>query len=117
MENKYSFKIFVLVCLLITLGPVGWTVQAAAADNAQSTTSVFKVEGMTCGGCEVGVKMKVKKLEGVEKVTASYEEGTATVTYRPETVTPEQIVTAIEDLGYSAHLDTSEESPGTGSSR
>lgn len=90
------------------LGVVG--VRLALAGNAGSAaagdtvTSVFRVEGMTCGGCEVGVKMRVEKLDGVTAVDASYEDGTATVTYDPEKVTPEVIVEAIETLGYRAEL-------------
>lgn len=93
---------------LLLLGVLG--VRLALAGNAGSAaagdtvTSVFRVEGMTCGGCEVGVKMRVGKLDGVTAVDASYEDGTATVTYDPEKVTPEVIVDAIETLGYQAAL-------------
>lgn len=73
------------------------------------TKTTFHVTGMTCGGCEVGVRRIVKKLEGVEKVEASYEDGTATVTYRAEEVTPDDIIAAIEELGYTAELVAGEE--------
>lgn len=73
-------------------------------DRRELATGVFAVEGMTCGGCEAGVELKVGGLEGVEAVEASYAEGRATVTYDPERVTPEAIVEAIEELGYSAEV-------------
>jgi copper chaperone CopZ len=72
--------------------------------TAPSVTSVFKVEGMTCGGCEAGVKMTVKRLDGVQAVEASHTEKRATVTYDAEKVTPQAIVEAIEKLGYTAEL-------------
>ena len=34
--------------------------------------ATFHVTGMTCGGCEVGVRRVVGKLDGVEEVKASY---------------------------------------------
>lgn len=71
-----------------------------ASGSAAAVTSVFKVEGMTCGGCEAGVRLQIKKLDGVEKVEASFDRGRAEVTYDPEKVTPEEIVTAIARLGY-----------------
>ncbi len=97
-------SLFVAVALVAVAA--GWVGQATAADGekASAVTSVFKVEGMTCGGCEAGVKAKVKKLEGVRDVTASHKEGRATVTYDPEKVTPDAIIAAIEELGYSAEL-------------
>lgn len=74
------------------------------ATDQDLTVSAFRVDGMTCGGCEAGVRRVVGKLDGVEDVAASYEEGTATVTYEPETVTPADIIAAIEQLGYTAEL-------------
>ncbi len=93
---------------LVLLGVVG--VRLALGDDARegaagdTVTSVFRVEGMTCGGCELGVKMRVEKLDGVTAVDASHEDGTATVTYDPEKMTPEVIVEAIKTLGYQAEL-------------
>ncbi len=76
--------------------------------KTEVTTSTFHVTGMTCGGCEVGVRRVVKKLDGVEEVEASYKEETAVITYHPEKVTPEEIIEAIESLGYSAELKKKE---------
>lgn len=70
----------------------------------ETTTSTFHVSGMTCGGCEVGVRRVVGKLEGIESVDASYENETATVIYRADEVTPDDIIAAIEGLGYTAEL-------------
>src|SRR5258708_38552569 len=86
----------------------GWAPQALAAEEktAATVTSLFKVEGMTCGGCEAGVRMKVKKLAGVEKVEASYETKRARVSYDPKLVTPQRIIAAINDPGYSPALIT-----------
>jgi copper chaperone CopZ len=94
------------VAMLVLLAALAWAVQVGADTTPEDAvvTSVFEVEGMTCGGCEVGLRMKVKKLDGVEKVEASHKEGTAVVTYDAAKVTPEDIVAAIEDLGYTAKL-------------
>lgn len=86
------------------------TLATAAAQRSSETekeaavTSLFHVEGMTCGGCEMAVKTVVKKLDGVEKVDASHRDKQATVIYERAKVTPEQIVAAIEKLGYKAEL-------------
>lgn len=86
------------------------TLATAAAQRSSETekeaavTSLFHVEGMTCGGCEMAVKTVVKKLDGVEKVDASHRDKQATVTYDSEKVTPAHIVIAIEKLGYEAEL-------------
>ena len=105
MKNPFTKKTMAALVALLALGAVGWVGQSAAeGDDAQTTTSTFDVEGMTCGGCEAGVKLKVKKLDGVTSVDASYDEGTTVVTYDPEKVTTEQIIAAIQELGYDAEL-------------
>ena len=90
----------------MTIAAIGAVAMTVAADDSKpdQTTTVFAVEGMTCGGCELGVKMAVRKLDGIEKVTASHEEGRATVTYAPSKVSAEDIEAAIEKIGYQAEV-------------
>jgi copper ion binding protein len=95
---------YLLVVMVITVPGLA-LLRAEDKVGSEKTTSVFKVEGMTCGGCEAGVRLSVTKLDGVEKVEASYEKGRATVTYDAAKVTPEEIVAAIEGLGYKAVLE------------
>ena len=101
---KRTTKLAAFVVAVIALGGLGWSGSAVAGETATSTVSTFEVEGMTCGGCEAGVRTKVKKLEGVTSVEASYKEGTARVVYDPAKVTPQRIIAAIEELGYKAEL-------------
>jgi copper chaperone CopZ len=94
------------VALVALIGTGAWASRTAAAatDEVPLVTSVFRVEGMTCGGCEASVKMTVKRLDGVREVEASHTEKRATVTYDAKKVSPEAIVAAIEKLGYTAEL-------------
>ena len=91
--------------LALALVMVGCTSRSTvAADAVETVVSTFDVDGMTCGGCEAGVKVKVGKLDGVRAVAASHEEGKAEITYDPNQVTARQIVAAIAELGYEATL-------------
>ncbi len=110
MKHRLSLA---TVAGLVLAGLVAWAALAgegADPSNAESAaTSTFHVTGMTCGGCEVGVRRVVNKLEGVQEVDASHEEGTATVTYQADKVTPDDIIAAISELGYTAELAADEE--------
>lgn len=109
MKNRLPL---VLVVGLALVALATWTALAGeepTQSEPETTTSTFHVSGMTCGGCEVGVRRVVKKLEGIENVEASYEAETATVTYQFDMVTPDEIIAAIEELGYTAELATDEE--------
>ncbi len=106
-------RIALFVPVLIVVAVLGVTgvrcctgTAAAAAAETSTVTATFHVTGMTCGGCEVAVERAVKKLEGVDKVKASYKDERAVVTYDPSRVTPERIIAAIETLGYQAELAT-----------
>ncbi len=98
-----SLTVVALVSLALVLVWAGH-LRAESREGASLVTSAFAVEGMTCGGCEAGVRLAVGKLEGVETVEASYEENRAEVTYDPAQVTPERIIAAIQELGYTAEL-------------
>lgn len=64
----------------------------------------FKVEGMTCGGCIVGTRAALKKLDGVKDADASYEDSRAWALYDPSKVGPERMMAAIRELGYTPTL-------------
>lgn len=80
-------------------------VKSPAGEESGLQTAAFRVTGMTCGGCEVGVRQAVAKLDGVERVEASYRERRALVVYDDSRVSPAQIEAAIERLGYGAELE------------
>jgi copper chaperone CopZ len=109
MNQRLSLSIVVGLALFGLVAWGGGADETSEKAKAEATTSVFEVTGMTCGGCEVGVRRVVKKLEGVEEVEASHKEGTTTVTYDPEQVGPEDIIEAIEELGYTAELQLDED--------
>ena len=98
-------KIILITTVLLGIVALGvWIIpQPAAQEEPTDVKTVdFQVSGMTCSGCEVGVKTVVKKLDGIHKVLASYSDGKALVTYDPSKVKPEEIQAAIETLGYKA---------------
>lgn len=102
--KRFGASAAVCAVLLLLAGGVSLADRRMADEGAEKTVALFAVDGMTCGGCEAGVRVKVGKLDGIEKVTASYREGRAEVTYDPAKVTPEGIIAAIEELGYTAKL-------------
>lgn len=75
-----------------------------AASGARLVRAEFVVDGMTCGGCELGVRTILNRLDGVETTAASYEDSRAVVTFDPEKVDPESMIVAISELGYTARL-------------
>lgn len=64
----------------------------------------FRVEGMTCGGCVIGTRAALRKLDGVKEADASYENSSAWAVYDTSKVTPERMMAAIRELGYKATL-------------
>ncbi|MBI4512606.1 MAG: heavy-metal-associated domain-containing protein [Gemmatimonadetes bacterium] len=103
-----------LALILLGLVPAGCGSDAGArgGKGARSVNSVqpqkavaravFAVQGMTCTGCEIGVKRVLKRVPGVVSAEADYETGKAWVEYDPASVQVQQLVEAIGTLGYSA---------------
>lgn len=68
----------------------------------------FDVAGMDCGGCVIATRTALHRLDGIEQADASYDddtgEGAAWAVYDPEKVTPERMMEAILELGYTPAL-------------
>jgi P-type Cu+ transporter len=66
------------------------------------------IEGMTCASCAARIERRLNKLTGVT-ASVNYATEKAAVEYDPANVTPEDLVDAVEDSGYSAHLPHAEQ--------
>ena len=97
----------------LVAGPSCCAIDAMANQKAQAAKSregtspsertvVFRVDGMTCGGCAAGVEGSLGDLAGVKEVMVSYEDSRAILTIQEEKVTTEELQTAIEKTGYKA---------------
>ena len=107
--NTKRFTAMLAILSLFLLG--GTAVVAGDSDKAttNAVVSTFEVNGMTCGGCSSGLRLQVKKLEGIEDIKVSHEDGYATVTYDPDKVSPKDILKAIEKMGFEGKLQKTEE--------
>jgi P-type Cu+ transporter len=61
------------------------------------------VSGMTCASCAVRIEKSLNRLDGVT-ATVNFATEKAAVDYDSARVEPEQLVAAIETVGYTAHL-------------
>jgi copper chaperone CopZ len=59
----------------------------------------LKIEGMTCGHCEMSVTKELSKLAGAQDVKVSSQSGTATLSV-DESVDQAEIQAAVEEAGY-----------------
>lgn len=62
----------------------------------------LNIEGMHCGSCAVGIQMLVSQMDGAGSVSVDYDGKKGTFEFDPAKVTKEQIIKAIEELGYHA---------------
>lgn len=67
-------------------------------------TISIKVEGMTCGHCEMTVKKVLLKLKGVKNASVSHESNSADVITKTRTISPEDLIQAVEAAGYKASI-------------
>jgi copper chaperone len=60
----------------------------------------LKIEGMSCGHCEIAIQDAVRRLPGIQKVKASKRKREAAVEYDASVVSAGQIAQAVNDTGY-----------------
>jgi len=64
------------------------------------STLDLEIEGMSCNHCVASVTNALRALPGVDVKNVGL--GTAQVSYEADKVSPEDIVLAVEDAGYTA---------------
>jgi periplasmic mercuric ion binding protein len=84
--------------ILVLAGLVGLTVFAPARANDQTVT--LSVPGMYCEACPATVSKALKKVNGVEKVAASFETKEAVVTFDDAKTSVDALRKATANAGY-----------------
>jgi len=71
---------------------------------AEIKSVTLKIEGMTCITCPPAVKKAISRIEGVRSVEVSLRKGVAYVQYEEGKTTVEEMIKAVEQIGYKARL-------------
>jgi copper chaperone CopZ len=61
------------------------------------------IDGMHCGGCVRRVTLALQKMEGIETGTVHVEVGSASLNYDAEKASQQEIVDAVNAIGFTAH--------------
>jgi P-type Cu+ transporter len=70
----------------------------------------FNVTGMTCAACQANVQRVLKRQSGVADASVNLMTGQAHVIFDPALVNPQQLLSAVESIGYGAELPSIESS-------
>lgn len=70
----------------------------------RSERATLAIGGMTCAACAAVIEKALKSLNGIQEATVNLSTERASVVYQPEKITPEEIVKAVERVGYSARF-------------
>lgn len=74
----------------------------AASDDAMGTAVTVPVEGMTCAVCVSRVRKALESIDGVQDAEVDLGHREARVLYDQSRVSPDSLVSAINQLGYKA---------------
>jgi len=91
-----ALSIFVLLFSL-ACNQTKTTETNTTTNESEVATVTYKVEGMTCEGCENTVCKSVETIEGIKEIKASHTEGTATVVFDKSKTNAEAIKAAITE--------------------
>jgi copper chaperone CopZ len=116
MEGRRSAVFTLLIATVMVLGFVGLNLSryafARTPPSAQRQAPVgdglnrvvIPVEGLRCVTCEIPVRNSLKRIDGVKSVHVSVASKTAMADYEAAKTSPEQLVAAINSIGYRASL-------------
>ena len=63
--------------------------------------TIINIDGMSCGHCAARVKKALETLGGLLKAEISLENGSAEIEFDESVVSKKQLISAIEDAGYT----------------
>ncbi|KAM6180395.1 copper-transporting ATPase 2 [Erethizon dorsatum] len=72
--------------------------------QGRCSSVVLSITGMTCVSCVQSIEGALSQWEGLQQISVSLAEGTATVLYDPSVISPEELRAAIEDMGFEASV-------------
>ncbi len=78
--------------------PAGAVAAAERADRSEEVT--LELEGMSCASCAARVERALSRQDGVAEARVNFAAARAEVVFDAAVVTPEQLETAVEDVGY-----------------
>lgn len=84
-----------LICM-VSIGAIAQSSNDQSLTQEKSLEVKLKVSGMTCAGCASHLYKVLKETKGVIDNHVEYPGDIAIVTYNPDKIKPEEIVTAIE---------------------
>ncbi|KAL9030519.1 MAG: hypothetical protein Q9196_001365 [Gyalolechia fulgens] len=88
------------------------------AAGSQLSITTLKVEGMTCGACESGIRAGFKDTPGLTTMSISFLTGRADFEHDPSILSAEAIAETIEDSGFDATIvETKASSPNASEER
>lgn len=97
-----------LVGAVLIAGILG-LISVIGAEPTQTKTATLNIEGMTCGACASAAKVALKKLDGVTNAKVSYKTKEAIVEYIEGKVSTEEMVDAVDSLGYKTNVKPNHE--------
>ena len=81
------------------------TATAAVVSTREPVAALtLQVEGLECGSCPEAVRGALMKLDGVRDAKVNASEKRVTVEYVPSKVTQQQLIDAVNELGYPAKV-------------
>jgi mercuric ion binding protein len=81
-------------------------VSASGVALAATRTVTLDVKNMTCAVCPLTVKKALEHVAGVQQVSVSYADKTATVQFDDAATTTDQLTEATKNAGYPSSIKT-----------
>ncbi|XP_007892186.2 copper-transporting ATPase 1 isoform X2 [Callorhinchus milii] len=81
----------------------------STTQRCPTSVAVIDIKGMTCNSCVRSIEETLSRGDGVLSVTVSLAQSTGTVEYDPLLTNPEELRSAVDDMGFDAALPVSTE--------
>lgn len=113
MANEKLTKTMLTVSTVVVIGFLGWSVYpyilgsdkvSYEGGTSSSHYTIYQVDGMTCGGCEIAIDGAINATGVVDSVKSSFIDSKAYIWYSDPNLDLEKFNEAIRSVGYEPEL-------------
>lgn len=67
-------------------------------------TVLLKIKGMDCSSCVMDIDGALEDIHGIEEARTNFAQETTTISFDPNKVSHEDIITTLSNVGYTAQI-------------
>jgi len=104
LDKKLQINNKHILCILFLFGHKHYYFLGKISKEEIMAEITFLVEGIVCTGCAMDMENIMLDMDGVEEASVNFADGIFSITYNPDEVGGNTIITKVKNLGFKTKI-------------